>query len=77
MPRVDVPEQRLPREGEECAARSGSDNAGLLGFWLGFWASGKLGFWTDFNTSLYVVYNAATDKLVTANQLTFDEPFFP
>jgi hypothetical protein len=36
-----------------------------------------LGFATDTNTSVYVVYNQATDKLLTTNQLVFDESFFP
>jgi hypothetical protein len=35
-----------------------------------------LGFATDTNTSAYVVYNPATDKLLTTNQLVFDESFF-
>ena len=37
----------------------------------------NLGFATDTNTSAYVVYNPATDKLLTTNQLVFDESFFP
>jgi hypothetical protein len=36
-----------------------------------------LGFATDTNTRTYVVYNPATDKLLTKNQLVFDESFFP
>jgi hypothetical protein len=32
---------------------------------------------TGTNTSAYVVYNPATDKLLTTNQLVFDESFFP
>jgi hypothetical protein len=35
-----------------------------------------LGFATDTNTSAYVVYNPATDKLLTTNQLVFDKSFF-
>jgi hypothetical protein len=31
-----------------------------------------LGFSTDTNTSVYVVYNQATDKLLTTNQLVFN-----
>jgi hypothetical protein len=31
-----------------------------------------LGFATDTNTSVYVVYNQATDKLLTTNQLVFN-----
>jgi hypothetical protein len=37
----------------------------------------NLGFATDFNTSSYVVYDPALDKLRTTNQLTFDEGFYP
>jgi hypothetical protein len=37
----------------------------------------KPGFATDTNTSAYVVYKLATDKLQTTNQLVFDKSFFP
>ena len=37
----------------------------------------NLGFATDYNTSSYVVYDPALDKLRTTNQLTFDEGFYP
>ncbi len=36
-----------------------------------------LGFATDANTSAYVVYNTAMDKILSTNQLVFDESFFP
>ncbi len=35
-----------------------------------------LGFAMDTNTSAYVVYKLATDKLLTTNQLVFDKSFF-
>ncbi len=36
----------------------------------------NFGFATDTNTSAYVVYNQATDKLLTTNQLVFYKSFF-
>ncbi len=37
----------------------------------------NLGFSTDTDVSVYVVYNPLTDKLQTTNQLVFDESLFP
>ncbi len=37
----------------------------------------SLGFAMDFNTRAYVVYNPATDKLVTTNCQVLDASHFP